>query len=280
MAKAIEVRDLSYRYERSERDVLLDVNLEVEKGEFVLLTGASGCGKTTLCRCFNGLIPHFYGGDLRGEVCVAGLSVKDTPIHKLALKVGFVFQNPDSQLFSLTVERDVAFGLENLGIDRDEMRLRVDWALKTVGMEKYRYAAPYELSGGQRQRVAIAAVLAMRPEIIVLDEPTAYLDPKTALKIFQLLDGLNKRMGLTVVLVEHRLDLVSRYASRLIIMNKGRIILDGKPSTLFHDELEEYGINVPRLVRFFRKLEEIGYEFGELPLTTDEAAEIIRRIMA
>jgi len=280
MAKAIEVRDLSYRYERSERDVLLDVNLEVEKGEFVLLTGASGCGKTTLCRCFNGLIPHFYGGDLRGEVYVAGLSVKDTPIHKLALKVGFVFQNPDSQLFSLTVERDVAFGLENLGIDRDEMRLRVDWALKTVGMEKYRYAAPYELSGGQRQRVAIAAVLAMRPEIIVLDEPTAYLDPKTALKIFQLLDGLNKRMGLTVVLVEHRLDLVSRYASRLIIMNKGRIILDGKPSTLFHDELEEYGINVPRLVRFFRKLEEIGYEFGELPLTTDEAAEIIRRIMA
>ena len=280
MAKAIEVRDLSYRYERSERDVLLDVNLEVEKGEFVLLTGASGCGKTTLCRCFNGLIPHFYGGDLRGEVYVAGLSVKDTPIHKLALKVGFVFKNPDSPLFSLTVERDVAFGLENLGIDRDEMRLRVDWALKTVGMEKYRYAAPYELSGGQRQRVAIAAVLAMRPEIIVLDEPTAYLDPKTALKIFQLLDGLNKRMGLTVVLVEHRLDLVSRYASRLIIMNKGRIILDGKPSTLFHDELEEYGINVPRLVRFFRKLEEIGYEFGELPLTTDEAAEIIRRIMA
>ena len=280
MTKAIEVRDLSYRYEGSERDVLLDVNLEVEKGEFVLLTGASGCGKTTLCRCFNGLIPHFYSGDLRGEVYVAGLSVKDTPIHKLALKVGFVFQNPDSQLFSLTVERDVAFGLENLGIDRDEMRLRVDWALKTVGMEKYRYAAPYELSGGQRQRVAIAAVLAMRPEIIVLDEPTAYLDPKTALKIFQLLDGLNKRMGLTVVLVEHRLDLVSRYASRLVVMNKGRIILDGKPSTLFHDELEEYGINVPRLVRFFRKLEEMGYEFGELPLTTDEAAEVIRRIMA
>ena len=280
MTKAIEVRDLSYRYEGSERDVLLDVNLEVEKGEFVLLTGASGCGKTTLCRCFNGLIPHFYSGDLRGEVYVAGLSVKDTPIHKLALKVGFVFQNPDSQLFSLTVERDVAFGLENLGVDRDEMRLRVDWALKTVGMEKYRYAAPYELSGGQRQRVAIAAVLAMRPEIIVLDEPTAYLDPKTALKIFQLLDGLNKRMGLTVVLVEHRLDLVSRYASRLVVMNKGRIILDGKPSTLFHDELEEYGINVPRLVRFFRKLEEMGYEFGELPLTTDEAAEVIRRIMA
>jgi len=280
MTKAIEVRDLSYRYEGSEREVLLDVNLEVEKGEFVLLTGASGCGKTTLCRCFNGLIPHFYSGDLRGEVYVAGLSVKDTPIHKLALKVGFVFQNPDSQLFSLTVERDVAFGLENLGIDRDEMRLRVDWALKTVGMEKYRYAAPYELSGGQRQRVAIAAVLAMRPEIIVLDEPTAYLDPKTALKIFQLLDGLNKRMGLTVVLVEHRLDLVSRYASRLVVMNKGRIILDGKPSTLFHDELEEYGINVPRLVRFFRKLEEMGYEFGELPLTTDEAAEVIRRIMA
>ncbi|MCD6443943.1 energy-coupling factor transporter ATPase [Candidatus Bathyarchaeota archaeon] len=280
MTKAIEVRDLSYRYEGSERDVLLDVNLEVEKGEFVLLTGASGCGKTTLCRCFNGLIPHFYSGDLRGEVYVAGLSVKDTPIHKLALKVGFVFQNPDSQLFSLTVERDVAFGLENLGIDRDEMRLRVDWALKTVGMEKYRYAAPYELSGGQRQRVAIAAVLAMRPEVIVLDEPTAYLDPKTALKIFQLLDGLNKRMGLTVVLVEHRLDLVSRYASRLVVMNKGRIILDGKPSTLFHDELEEYGINVPRLVRFFRKLEEMGYEFGELPLTTDEAAEVIRRIMA
>lgn len=279
MSKAIEVRGLSYRYEGSGRDVLLDVNLEVERGEFILLTGASGCGKTTLCRCFNGLIPHFYGGDLRGEVYVAGLNVKDTPIHKLALKVGFVFQNPDSQLFSLTVERDVAFGLENLGIDRDEMRLRVDWALKTVGMERYRYAAPYELSGGQRQRVAIAAVLAMRPEIIVLDEPTAYLDPKTALKIFQLLDGLNKRMGLTIVLVEHRLDLVSRYASRLIVMDKGRIVLDEEPSTLFHRELEKYGVNVPRLVRFFRKLEDMGYGFEELPLTTDEAAEVVRRIM-
>lgn len=280
MSKAIEVRKLSYRYDGSERDILLDVNLEVEKGEFVLLTGSSGCGKTTLCRCFNGLIPHFYGGDLRGEVYVAGLSVKDTPIHKLALKVGFVFQNPDSQLFSLTVERDVAFGLENLGVDRDEMKLRVDWALKTVGMEKYRYSAPYELSGGQRQRVAIAAVLAMRPEIIILDEPTAYLDPKTALKIFQLLDGLNKRMGLTIILVEHRLDLVSKYVSRLLVMDKGRIVLDGKPSTLFHDELEKYGVNVPRLARFFRKLEDMGYRFEKLPLTTDEAAEVVRRIMA
>ncbi|MEM1569374.1 MAG: ABC transporter ATP-binding protein, partial [Candidatus Bathyarchaeia archaeon] len=217
MPKAIEVKELRYRYEGMDRDVLLDVNLEVEKGEFVLLTGASGCGKTTLCRCFNGLIPHFYGGDLRGEIYVAGFDVRETPIHRMALKVGFIFQNPDSQLFSLTVERDVAFGLENLGIDREEIKRRVDWALEVVGMKEYRYSAPYELSGGQKQRIAIASVLAMNPELIVLDEPTAYLDPKTALRIFQLLDELNRKLGLTVVLVEHRLDLASRYASRLIV---------------------------------------------------------------
>lgn len=280
MPKAIEVKGLHYRYEGMDKDVLLDVNLEIEKKEFVLLTGASGCGKTTLCRCFNGLIPHFYGGDLRGEIYVAGFDVKETPIHKMALKVGFIFQNPDSQLFSLTVERDVAFGLENLGIDREEIKRRVDWALEVVGMKEYRYSAPYELSGGQKQRIAIASVLAMKPEVIVLDEPTAYLDPKTALRIFQLLDELNRKLGLTVVLVEHRLDLASRYASRLIVMSQGRVVLDGEPAALFYHRLEEHGVSTPRLIRFFRQLEGEGYSFERVPLTTEEASAVLRRIIS
>ncbi|MBS7610616.1 ABC transporter ATP-binding protein [Candidatus Bathyarchaeota archaeon] len=280
MPRAIEVRGLYYRYEGMDGDVIVDVNLEVERGEFVLLTGASGCGKTTLCRCFNGLIPHFYGGDLRGEICVAGFNVRETPIHKMALKVGFIFQNPDSQLFSLTVERDVAFGLENLGMDREEIKRRVDWALEVVRMKEYRHSAPYELSGGQKQRIAIASVLAMNPEVIVLDEPTAYLDPKTALRIFQLLDELNQRLGLTVVLVEHRLDLASRYASRLMVMSRGRIVLDGDPTTLFHHRLEGYGVTTPRLIRFFRELEREGYIVEKLPLTTEEASAVLRRIIS
>ncbi len=280
MSKAIEVKGLYYRYDGMDEDVLLDINLEVKRGEVVLLTGASGCGKTTLCRCFNGLIPHFYGGDLRGEIRVAGFDVKKTPIHKMALKVGFIFQNPDSQLFSLTVERDVAFGLENLGVDKEEIKRRVDWALEIVGMKDYRHSAPYELSGGQKQRIAIASVLAMNPEIIVLDEPTAYLDPKTSLKIFQLLDDLNRKLGLTVILVEHRLDLASRYASRLIVMSQGRIVLDGDPATLFHHKLEEYGVSTPRLIRFFRQLEKEGYSFDRLPLSTEEASTLLRRIIS
>jgi len=166
----IKAEGLTYTYPIGTKPAFEDVSLNIEKGEFVILTGPSGCGKTTLCRCFNGLIPHFYGGKLEGEITVSGLQVSEHPIHELAQHVGMVFQNPENQLFALSVEKDVAFGLENLGVPREEIRERVDWALKMAGIYGLKDRAPYELSGGQQQRVALASVLAMQPEIIVLDE--------------------------------------------------------------------------------------------------------------
>ncbi|MBS7610430.1 ATP-binding cassette domain-containing protein [Candidatus Bathyarchaeota archaeon] len=276
----VKVKHLSYSYGEGEGKVLKDISLEIDKGEFVLLTGPSGCGKTTLCRCFNGLIPHFYGGKMDGEVSVAGLRVSEHPIHEMATVVGFVFQNPENQLFALTVERDVAFGLENLGLPKDEISKRVTWALKIVGMEEFRFAAPFELSGGQQQRVAIASVLAMQPEVIVLDEPTSFLDPATALNIFQILKRLNDELHMTIILVEHRLELASAYINRIVLMNEGSILLDGDPrSILSQEESRLLGIGVPKVVRLFRMLRAGGIPFEHYPLTPSEGAMAIRRLV-
>lgn len=276
----VKVKDLSYSYGEGEGKVLKDINLEIEKGEFVLLTGPSGCGKTTLCRCFNGLIPHFYGGKIDGEVSVAGLRVSEHQIHEMATVVGFVFQNPENQLFALTVERDVAFGLENLGLPKDEISKRVTWALKVVGMEEFRFAAPFELSGGQQQRVAIASVLAMQPEVIVLDEPTSFLDPAAALNIFQILKRLNDELHMTIILVEHRLELASAYIDRILLMNEGSILLDGDPrSILSQEESKLLGIGVPKVIRLFKMLRAGGISFEHYPLTPSEGAMAIRRLV-
>lgn len=269
----IEVEDLWFRYRGSDW-VLRGVNLEVEEGEFIIVTGRSGCGKTTLCRCFNGLIPHFYEGELKGRVEVAGLDVAETPVSRMASTVGLVFQNPSSQLFLLTVERDVAFGPENLGLPRPEIARRVEWALEALGISDLRFRAPYELSGGQQQRAAIAAVLAMQPKVIVLDEPTAYLDPYTSLSIFKLLRKLNSELGLTVVLVEHKLELASQFADRLIVMSEGRIALEGDPREVFSADLSIYGVKPPPIPRLFLRLSRLGLTPSRLPLTPEEAVEI------
>lgn len=274
----IEVKGLAYTYPGAERPVLREISLAVDRGEFVIITGPSGCGKTTLCRCFNGLIPHFYGGSMSGEVLVAGLSAKECSITELAQHVGMVFQSPENQLFALSVEKDVAFGLENLAISRDEMRKRVDWALEITGVADLRVKAPYELSGGQQQRVAIASVLAMRPEIMVLDEPTSFLDPASAGRIFEVLGSLNRDLGLTVVLIEHRLDLATRYANRVIVMDQGQIRLDGDPSTVYASrDAQLLGIGIPKSVRLYQILKEKGVDLYRPPLTAHEAAAMIRR---
>lgn len=211
---AIVAKDLSFTYAGADKPSMENVDLSIEKGEFVILTGPSGCGKTTFCRCLNGLIPNFYSGDLQGELRVDDLDINGKSTAELATHVGFVFQNPENQLFSLSVERDVAFGLENLGIPREEALKRVEWAMQATGILALRNKAPYELSGGQQQCAAIAGVLAMRPSIIVLDEPTSFLDPKSAEEIVAVIAKLNRELNLTTLLVEHRLDLVSRYANR------------------------------------------------------------------
>jgi energy-coupling factor transporter ATPase len=276
----IETKGLTYTYPSGTKQVLEDVSITIEKGEFVVLTGPSGCGKTTLCRCFNGLVPHFYGGKLEGDIQVAGLRVSDHSIHELARHVGLVFQNPENQLFALFVEKDVAFGLENLGVPRDEIRKRVDWALQMTGIEDLRERAPNELSGGQQQRVAIACVLTMQPDVMVLDEPTSFLDPLGAQKIFAVISELNKELGITVVLVEHRLDLASRYSDRVVVMNEGRVVLDGKPRAVFSSEMARLiGVGIPKATRLGQVLEKSGVHLGRVPVTSEEASHTLKEVL-
>jgi energy-coupling factor transporter ATP-binding protein EcfA2 len=271
----IQTKNLSYTYPGASRPSISDVSLTVEKGEFVLITGPSGCGKTTLCRCFNGLIPHFYQGELQGELTVAGMDVTEHQTHEMAKHVGLVFQNPENQLFALSIEKDVAFGLENLGFSREEMRKRVDWALNLTDIYDLRERSPHEVSGGQQQRVAIASVLAMQPELIVLDEPTSFLDPISAEKIFDVIHELNKKIGVTVVLVEHRLDLTAKYAGHIVIMDEGRVCFDGDPRKILGgEETRLLGVGIPKATLLYQLLKKEGVNLSSvIPLSSKELAE-------
>ena len=276
----IKTKDLTYTYPGATKPSIEEVSLTINKGDFVILTGPSGCGKTTLCRCFNGLVPHFYNGKLEGEITVAGLNVADHKIHQLALHVGLVFQNPENQLFALSVEKDVAFGLENFAMPRDEMRKRVDWALQMAEISELTERPPHELSGGQQQRVAIASVLAMQPDIMILDEPTSFLDPMGAEKIFEVINHLNKKFGITVILVEHRLDLAAKYANHVIVMNKGKVALKGSPREIFTSEKARLiGVGIPKATKLYQHLNKHGIQLKTVPVTTEETVNLLREVL-
>ncbi len=276
----VEVKALSYSYSASEVQVLKGVNLRIEKGSFVTLTGPSGCGKTTLCRCINGLIPHFYGGKIEGEIVVSGMRVQDHEISELAKHVGFVFQNPENQLFALSVEKDIAFGLENLALSRKEIQRRVKWAMEVTGVEDLKEKAPYELSGGQQQRVAIACVLAMKPKVMILDEPTSFLDPMAATRLFQVISKLNKQLNLTIILVEHRLDLLCQYTDRVVVMDEGEVRLDGTPRDVFSsEEAKLLGIGIPKVVRLHKELKKSGIDIGRPPTSTEDFNQSLREFL-
>jgi len=273
----IETKNLTYTYPGGTKPSIINISIKIEKGEFVLITGPSGCGKTTLCRCFNGLIPHFYQGELKGEISVAEMNTTKHQTHEMAKHVGLVFQNPENQLFALSIEKDVAFGLENLGAPREEIRKRVDWALKQTDIYDLRERSPHEVSGGQQQRVAIAAVLAMQPEIIVLDEPTSFLDPLSAEKIFEVIRELNKKLGITVVLVEHRLDLTAKYADHIIIMDEGKVCFDGNPREILStEETRLIGVGIPKATLLYQILRKEGMNLSNVPpLSSEELATLL-----
>jgi energy-coupling factor transporter ATP-binding protein EcfA2 len=274
----IDVKNLSYIYPNTSEPILSDINLIIEAGEMVLVTGPSGCGKTTLCRCLNGLIPHFYKGELEGEITVASLPITEHSISDLAQHVGFVFQDPENQLFALSVEKDVAFGLENLAIPRNEIRKNVDWALDLLSIRPLKDVAPFELSGGQQQRVAIASVIAMKPDIIILDEPTSYLDPLTAKNLFEIIRQLNQELGITILLVEHRLNLLCTYVNRIILMEQGRICMDGPPIEVLTSKLAaELGIGIPKMLQLHQALSSRGIELGPPTLSIPEFSSRIKR---
>lgn len=281
-AGLIVAKELGFTYAGVRRPAIENVSLSIGKEEFVLLTGPSGCGKSTLCRCFNGLIPNFYHGELAGELLIDGVSAASQLTSELSRKVGYVFQNPENQLFALTVEKDIAFGPENLGLPREEIRRRVDWAMKITDTTSLKELAPYELSGGQQQRVALAGVLAMEPSVIVLDEPTSFLDPRTAEEVMMAVEGLRREQGITVIVVEHRLDLVARYAGRILVMDQGRIVADGELRTVLDQEFERLaglGVGLPKVSLLWSLLRRDGLVSGPLPTQVDEAADRLSRRM-
>jgi len=229
----IKIQNLSVGY--GEVSVLKDISLEIAQGEFVLVTGPSGCGKSTLARAICGLIPHALPARIQGRVLAAGMDTQTHTLPELAQNVNLVFQNPASQLFHLSVQEEIAFGPRNLGLGEDEVIRRTDLALKATGLDALREQKPFELSGGQKQCVAIASVLAMRPQILVLDEPTASLDVPSTRHVLDTLRTLRTEHGVTIVIVEHRLADVARMASRLVLMDNGRIVADGSPDSILLD---------------------------------------------
>jgi len=225
----VSLRDVAFSYQGSLRPVLKGINLELRAGEFVIITGPSGSGKTSLARLITGLIPNSYPGELSGSAVVFGEDVSKSKIHTLAQRVGFVLQNPENQLFALTVEDDVAFGPENLALPTKEITSRVDWSLSTTGLEDQRQRPPFELSGGFQQRAAIAGVLAMKPRLLVLDEPTSSLDSMAARNFAKFLAKLRSELGVTTLIIEQRLELFYNTADRIIVMQDGSIAVDAKP---------------------------------------------------
>lgn len=278
----IVAENLGFQYTGAKKPAIKGLDFKIRADEFILLTGPSGCGKTSLCRCLNGLIPNFYQGDWTGKLTVDGLDVTTQLTSELSRTVGYVFQNPENQLFALTVEKDIAFGPENLGFSRDEIRKRVDQAMRITGTVDLKDLAPYELSGGQQQRVALAGVLAMTPRVIVLDEPTSFLDPRTAEEVMKAANELRRELGLTIIVVEHRLDLVARYAERIVVMDGGRIVADGDLETVLDNQfelVEGLGVGVPRVSLLWSMLRRDGLVTGKVPTHVEDAAASLAKMM-
>ena len=248
----IDIHGLSFSYRTSKTPALADINMSVSPGEFLVVTGPSGCGKSTLCRCLNGLIPHLSDGRLTGDVIVNGKSTRDWDVSELSSRIGTVFQDPENQLLANAVDTEVAFGPENLGLSPKEIEHRVTGALSAAGISCLRYRMVDELSGGEKQRVAIAAALAMKPEILVLDEPTSEIDPAGAQSLIDTLKDLNIKEGLTIVLIDHRIERLLGAMSRLLVLDKGMIVYDGLPEDVFKNDLSLMGVFMPPLVRFSR----------------------------
>lgn len=274
MGVFINVDNVSFSYD--ENIVLKDISLQINKGEFVALLGHNGCGKSTLAKLFNVLLTPDSG-----TVTVDGVVPKtDDDIYNIRSNVGLVLQNPDNQLVATIVEEDVAFGPENLGIPPEEIRKRVDNALKAVDMYEYRHHSPHKLSGGQKQRVAIAGIIAMEPKCIVLDEPTAMLDPKGRKEVMDTIKYLNKEHNITIVLITHYMDEAVQ-ADRIIVMNKGEVLTEGTPEAIFNDVelLKKYCLDVPQSVELMHLLKKSGVNVTRLPLTPEECTQMLQEIL-
>ena len=278
----IQFDDCSFRYKGGEQYALRNISLEIADGEFAGVTGASGAGKTTFTYMVSGLVPHHFAGDFYGAVKVNGQDTVEVKPEILARMVGEVFQDIDSQMVASVVEDEVLFGMENFGVPKEEIGRRLEETLSLLGIADLRRRQISSLSGGQKQKVAIAAILAMRPEIILLDEPTGELDPESSVMIFEILQKLNRDFGKTVVVVEQKIMLLCSYVHRVILLDHGKVAFDGPAASVAGAAalFREQGINVPRVTELGEKLAAAGVYGGPLPLTLDGGEQMAREVMA
>ena len=278
----IEMRDFSFQYESGTRPALNNLNLRVEDGDFIGIIGNSGAGKTTLTYAINGIVPHYYKGDFYGSVEVYGMDTVETAPEKLAVRVGSVFQDVDAQMVASVVEDELLFGLENFGVPKEEIEERIVEALAQTGTSALRDRQINSLSGGQKQKVAVAAIVALRPDIIVLDEPTGELDPQSSEQIFGLLRELNETYGTTIVVVEQKIVLLCNYAKKLLVLDEGELKFYGPVREVLKssDEMERIGIHVPRLVSLQKELRRRGLYDGPAPVTLEDAKQMVEEVLA
>ena len=279
----LELRDVTFTYLNRDKPSLRNINLRIYPGELVAVIGPLGSGKSTLLRTFNGLIPHFFPGELKGEVLIKGMSTKEHEPIELAQHVALVLDDPRLQIFNLTVEDDVAFGPLNIGLPYEETLKRIKFAIKATRLEGLEKKHPKELSGGQQQRVAIAGVLALRPDVIAMDEPIAMLDPIGKSEVLAAIRELNEKYGITCIISESGADLeeVVEFSKRVIVMDNGQIIMDDDPREVLKTRLlDELGVGLPQIVDLVLRLKEMLGENLPIPLTIKEAVNIIKDLLS
>jgi len=272
----INLQNVTYKYPLTDAPALQNINLQVNEGEFVAVIGPNGAGKSTLCYTIAGFVPHFFKGEIAGIVEVAGNESSKSNLHEWVLNVGLAFQNPFNQISGAkyTVFEEIAFGLENIGVPRDEMKSRVEDAMKLTGISDLADRSPYSLSGGQQQRVALTSILVMHPKVLVLDEPTSQMDPIGTREVFGVIRKLSES-GITVVMVEHKIEWIAEFADKVVALYNGSILLEGKPQeVLTSDLLTDKGFGISRYTSVARKAKGSGmWKQTHLPVTLDEAVE-------
>ena len=278
----ISINDFTFQYKDSDHPALIDINLQIEKGEFVGIIGPSGAGKSTLLSSINGIVPHYYTGDFFGSVVVCGLDTVDNGCVALSRYVGSVLQDPEVQIVTPYVEDEIAFSLENFNVPSSEIDKRIAEALELAGISNLRKRSTASLSGGQKQRVAVASAIALRPEILVLDEPTSELDPLGSQMVFETLAHLNREHNMTIIIVEQKIMLMSHFSKRMLTMVDGKIMTDMSTVETLRQSwrLIEMGINCPRVVSLAQRLEEEGLYSGVYPRTVEEAVSMVREVTA
>jgi len=281
MTSAVAVENFSWKYQNAPEFALRNVDLEIAAGEFVLVVGPNESGKTTLMMAVKGLIPYSFPGRLEGQVRVFGSLVEHMAAPDLARQVGYVFADPESQFTALTVEEEILFGLENVGVPEDQIEERIRRASRITMVENLLDKPPYDISGGEKQRVAIAAVLAMEPEILILDEPTAMIDPLGKDTIVQICEALRQDPKRTIIVVEHNIEAFAPLADRIVLIGAGRIERQGPPREFFNevDFLLARGVQPPEVTRVFARLRREGVYTGSLPLTDDEGISAGRQLL-